>query len=195
MKNKFLRFAFVLCLILPCAFMLAGCAEQQLLVVEKTYNLLGMTVIKDNSPDFYSPFTEGEYTTTFCGGMHIDESKLVVGKQTSYLIYDDSADTGIKAVYEFKIDNNNNSCPTYNFSSYKIQLGESDVTNLTDEEIAELSQSVQTLYKEVKYFSGVCEYGNTSIQLTAQNKSLSCHVVATSKEDNSLIFMSVIYGF
>lgn len=193
MKKKILTFAIVLCLIIPCAIMLTGCGEQ--FIEERTYNLLGMTVIKDNTPYIYSPFEDGEYATTFCGDMDIDKCKLEVGRKSSTLIFDDVEATGIKATYVFDVYTGSDVYPAYSFTSYSIAINGINATNLTENEISSLATEVKELYSEVKQFSTVCSMGDTSIQLVTQNKSLACHIVITNKDDGSLLFMSMLYGY
>ena len=193
MKKKFFGFVLALCLILPCAFMLTGCGEQ--FIEERTYNLLGMTVIKDNTPYIYSPFDDGEYATTFCGDMDIEKCTLDVGRKSSTLIFDDTQETGIKAVYYFDVYTEKDVYPAYSFKSYTITINGNNATNLTEEEISNLSLEVQELYKEVKQFSSVCGLGDTSIQLITQNKSLACHIIVKDKTNGSLLFMSMLYGY
>ena len=193
MKKRIFNFILALCFILPCAFMLAGCGEQ--FIEERTYNLLGMTVIKDNTPYFYSPFEDGEYSTAFCGDMDIDKCTLDVGRKSSTLTFDDTQGTGIRAVYYFDVYTEKDVYPAYSFKSYNITINGHSATNLTEAEISSLSPEVQKLYTEVKQFSFICELGDTSIQLITQNKSLACHIVVKDKTNNSLLFMSMLYGY
>ncbi len=193
MKKKILNFALALCFILPCAFMLTGCGEQ--FIEERTYNLLGMTVIKDNTPYIYSPFEDGEYYTSFCGDMDIEKCKLEVGRKSSTLIFDDSQTTGIKAVYQFDVYTDTDVYPAYSFTSYSITINGEDASNLTETEISNLSAEVQKLYVEVMQFSSVCGLGDTSIQLITQNKSLACHIIVKDTTKDSLLFMSMLYGY
>lgn len=193
MKKKILNFVLALCLILPCAFMFTGCGEQ--FIEERTYNLLGMTVIKDNTPYIYAPFDDGEYATSFCGDMDIEKCTLEVGRKTSTLIFDDLKATGIKAVYQFDVYTDDDVYPAYSLASYSITINGKDSTNLTETEISNLSEEVQELYVEVKQFSSVCSSGNTSIQIITQNKSLTCHIIVKDKTNNSLMFMSMLYGY
>lgn len=193
MKKKILLFVLALCLMLPCAFMLTGCGEQ--FIEERTYNLLGMTVIKDNTPYIYSPFTDGEYYTTFCGSMDIEQSTLEVGRKSSILTFDDVEATGIKAVYIFEVYTNSDVYPAYSFTSYEITINGHNATSLSESEIEGLEEDVRYLYTEVKQFSNVCAMGDTSIQLITQNKSLACHIVVKNKDDGSLLFMGMLYGY
>ena len=193
MKNKITKLFLTLCFIIPCLLFVTGCGEQ--FIEERTYNLLGMIVIKDNTPYIYSPFDDGEYANSFCGDMRIDQCKLEVGRQTSTLTFDDVEETGIKAVYKFNVYTGADVYPAYSFSSYTININGVDATNLTETEIAELPADVRDLYIEVKQFSTVCGMGDTSIQLITQNKSLACHIVVTEKTTGSLLFMSTLYGY
>jgi len=193
MKKKILSLLFTMFLILPCMFVLSGCGEQ--FIEERNYNLLGMTVIKDNTPYIYSPFDEGEYATSFCGGMRIEKTTLNVGRQSSVMVFDDSETTGIKATYVFDVYTGSEVYPAYTFKSYDIQINNMDATNLTESEISGLSNDVQKLYKEVKQFSNVCSLGETSIQLVTQNKSLCSHIIVLNPSDGSLMFMSMLYGY
>lgn len=193
MKKKIFGFALTLCLILPCVFMLVGCGEQ--FIEERTYKLLGMTVIKDNTPYIYSPFEDGQYYTSFCGGMSIEKCTLEVGRKSSALIFDDTQETGIKAVYYFDVYTEKDVYPAYSFKSYSITLNGNIATNLSEAEISNLSTEVQNLYTEVKQFSSVCGSGDTSIQIITQNKSLACHIIVKDKTNGSLLFMSMLYGY
>lgn len=193
MKKKIFSFVLALCLILPCAIFLTGCGEQ--FIEERTYNLLGMTVIKDNTPYIYSPFEDGQYYTSFCGDMDIEKCKLEVGRKSSTLIFDDSQETGIKAIYQFDVYTGADVYPAYSFKSYSITINGNDATNFSETEMSSLSTQVKELYIEVKQFSSVCGLGDTSIQLITQNKSLACHIIVTDKNDGSLLFMSMLYGY
>lgn len=199
MKKKILSFMLAICLLLPCAFLLTGCGEQ--FIEERTYNLLGMTVIKDNTtvidnrPYSYTHFEDGEYYDSFCGGMSIEQCTLGVGRKSSTLIFDDTQKTGIKAVYTFNVYTGGDVYPAYAFQSYTITIDENDATNLSEAEISNLSSSIQKLYIEVKQFCSVCSLGDTSIQLITQNKSLACHIIVKDKTEGSLLFMSMLYGY
>lgn len=192
MKKKIFSFIIAICLALPCAFLFTGCGEE--FIEERTYNLLGMTIIKDNTP-YNSPFDDGQYSTSFCGEMSIEKTKLNVGRKSSTLTFDDSQASGIKAVYQFDVYTDKDVYPAYTFKSYTITLNGADVTNLPDSEVANLDESVREVYEDVKVFSEVCLAGNTSIQLITQNKSLACHIIVTDKNNGSLIFMSMLYGY
>ena len=193
MKKKVLTFVLAMCFILPCAFMLVACGNQ--FIEERTYNLLGMTVIKDNTPYIYSPFDDGEYYTSFCGDMDIEKCTLEVGKKSSTLIFDDTQETGIKAVYIFDVYTDDDTYPAYSFKSYSITINGEEATNLSETEISNLPSNVGELYVEVKQFSTVCGMGDTSIQLITQNKSLACHIVVKDSTNGSLLFMSMLYGY
>lgn len=193
MKKKIFVFVLAICLLLPCGFMLTGCGEQ--FIEERTYNLLGMTVIKDNTPYIYSPFEAGEYYDSFCGGMSIEKCTLEVGRKSSTLIFDDMQGTGIKAVYKFNVYTGDDVYPAYSFQSYSITINGNNATNLSETETSNLSSNIQKLYTEVKQFSSVCGLGDTSIQLITQNKSLACHIIVKDKTDGSLLFMSMLYGY
>lgn len=193
MKKKTFSFVLAICLLLSCGFMLTGCGEQ--FIEERTYNLLGMTVIKDNTPYIYLPFEDGEYYDSFCGGMSIEKCTLEVGRKSSTLIFDDTQETGIKAVYKFNVYTGADVYPAYSFQSYSITINGDNATNLSETEISNLSSNIQKLYTEVKQFSSVCGLGDTSIQLITQNKSLACHIIVKDKTDESLLFMSMLYGY
>lgn len=193
MKKKIFSFIFALFLILPCAFMLTGCGEE--FIEERTYHLLGMTVIKDNTPYLYSQFGDGEYYSSFCGGMSIEKCTIEVGRKSSTMIFDDTQNTGIKAIYNFNVYTDSDVYPAYSFQSYSIFINGHEESTLNGNEISNLSAEVQKLYREVKQFSSVCGLGNTSIQLVTQNKSLTCHIVVKDKTDDSLLFMSMLYGY
>ncbi len=192
MKKKFLGLVLTIFCIIPCAFALAGCGEQ--FIEERTYRLLGMTVIEDNSPYIYRPFDDGEYSTTFCGGMSIQDCKLEVGRQNSILIYEDTT-SGIKAVYDFSVYTNSDVYPAYTFKSYEISINGINTTQMTQEQLDTFDATYSDLYTEVKQFSNICGLGDTSIQLITQNKSLAAHIVVLNPTDNSLLFMSMLYGY
>lgn len=192
MKKKIFSLIIAICMVLPCAFLFTGCGEE--FIEERTYNLLGMTIIKDNT-SYNSPFDDGQYSTSFCGQMSIEKTKLDVGRKSSTLTFDDSQASGIKAVYQFDVYTDKDVYPAYTFKSYTITLNGVDVTNLSDGEVANLNESVREVYEDVKIFSEVCLAGNTSIQLITQNKSLACHIIVTDKNNGSLIFMSMLYGY
>lgn len=196
MKRKIFSLLFVLCLLLPSTCLLSGCGEQY--IEERTYNLLGMTVIKDNTTPLdegYGNFAEGEYGTTFCGGMSIWECQLEVTRKSLVLKFDDTKYTGIQASFQFDVYTGSDVYPAYTFEKFSVTRNDVDITTLSENEISELPYEAERLYREVKYFGFVCSSGDTSIQLITQNKSLACHIIVKNVDDESLVFMSMLYGY
>ncbi len=195
MKKRLLMLMLAICFIIPCAFVLSGCGEQ--FIEEKTYNLLGMTVIKDNTPTGggYSRFDDGDYATSLTGGMVFEKCSLDVGRKTCTLVFDDVAATGIKAIYKFNVYTDKSVYPAYSYDSSSIVVGGKNAKTMTTEEVANLDPEVLDIYEDVVQFTSICEYGDVSIQLVTQNKSFSCHIVMLDKETEDLLFMGMIYGF
>ena len=127
--------------------------------------------------------------------MDIEKCTLEVGKKSSTLIFDDTQETGIKAVYIFDVYTDDDTYPAYSFKSYSITINGEEATNLSETEISNLPSNVGELYVEVKQFSTVCGMGDTSIQLITQNKSLACHIIVKDSTNGSLLFMSMLYGY
>ncbi len=193
MKKKF--FAIIaLFLILPCAFLFSGCGEQ--FIEERTYSLLGMTVVRDNTPTTggYAHFDDGEYATSLTGGMYFEKCSLDVGRESCLFVFNDEA-TGVKASYKFKVYTDESVYPAYSYVSSSITINGQNAKNLTEEQIAALEADVLDIYTDVMQFTAICEYGDVSIQLVTQNKSFSCHIVILDKETEDLVFMGMIYGF
>ncbi|MBP3344921.1 MAG: hypothetical protein J6K97_01820 [Clostridia bacterium] len=194
MKKKILMFLFAICLILPCAVMFTGCGEQ--FIEERSYQLLGMTIIKDNTPgEGYVQFEQGAFATALTGRMSLEKCTIDVGRQSSVLVFDDADETGVKAEYNFSVYTGSEVYPAYSFDSYSVTINGEDATSLTQEQIASLEEEVRWTYADVQQFAAVCMYGDMSIQLITQNKSFACHVIITDKEDGSLVFMSMMYGY
>lgn len=191
MKKKLFCLILSLSLLL-CGGILTGCGEQ--FIEERTYNMLGMTVIKDNTPYIYSPFHDGEYYTSFCGGMSIEKAKLEVGRKKSILVFED-AQYGIKAVYSFEVYTKSDVYPAYAFKSATITINGKNTNSMSQEQLDSFDSATDNLYSEVKQFTDVCSLGDTSIQLITQNKSLMAHIIVLDKLDGSLLFMGMVYGY
>lgn len=195
MKKKFFSFILALLMVLPCAFMFSGCGEN--FIEERTYKLLGMTVITDNTPTEggYSHYDKGEFADSLTGGMNFEKCTIDVGRKECTLTFDDTETTGIKASYKFIVYTDASVYPAYAFSSYSITINGEEASNLTEEQIGALSAEVQNIYEDVAQFKYVCENADVSVQLVTQNKSFSCHIVMLDKTTADLLFMGMIYGY
>ena len=195
MKKKIFSFILALLMVIPCAFMFSGCGEN--FIEERVYNLLGMTVICDNTPTTggYVHFEKGEFAESLTGGMVFEKCSIDVGRKECTLTFDDTETTGIKALYKFTVYTDETAYPAYSFTSHSITIAGSDATNLTEEQIAALDAEVRDIYEDVAQFTYVCQNGDVSIQLVTQNKSFSCHIVMLDKTTADLLFMGMIYGY
>lgn len=193
-KKKVLSILACFCLVILGGFSLAGCGEQ--FIEEKTYQLVNMQVIKDETPNdgSYSHFDDGEFSDSFTGGMRISQSKVEVGRKSSTLIFDDSQNTGFVVSYVFDVYTGADVYPAYSFTSYKIMLNDVDVSTLSESEIQAFSPEVKNLYEDILQFTNVLSYGETSIQLITQNKAFACNIVMIDNE-GKLYFMATLYGF
>jgi len=195
MKKKFFSFILALLMVLPCAFMFSGCGEN--FIEERTYKLLGMTVITDNTPTEggYVHFDKGEFADSLTGGMDFEKCTIDVGRKECTLTFDDTETTGIKASYKFTVYTNETVYPAYSFTGHTITIDGADATNLTDDQIAALDAAVKDIYEDVAQFTYVCQNADVSVQLVTQNKSFSCHIVMLDKTTADLLFMGMIYGY
>ena len=195
MRKKIFSFIVALLMVLPCAFMFSGCGEN--FIEERVYNLLGMTVICDNTPNEggYVHYDKGEFAESLTGGMSFEKCTIDVGRKECTLTFDDTETTGIKASYKFVVYTDASVYPAYAFASYSITIDGADASNLTDTQIAELEADVANIYEDVAQFKYVCENADVSVQLVTQNKSFSCHIVMLDKTTADLLFMGMIYGY
>ncbi len=196
--KKYFGVIVCLCLMFCCGFLLTACGEQ--FIEEKDYKLINMQAIKDNSPSMYSPMESGKFYDVFIGdaetGMAINKMVVSVGRKNSILTFDDSSRTGIIASYNFEVYTGQDVYPAYKFKNYSIKIGDVDVTNLSQNDIDNLPQETKNLYEEVYFVTQkIFINGNTSIQLVTQNKSFVCHILVNSKQDDSLLFMGILFGY
>lgn len=195
MRKKIFSFILVLLMVLPCAFIFSGCGEN--FIEERTYKLLGMTVITDNTPNGggYVHYDKGEFAENLTGGMSFDKCTIDVGRKECVLVFNDTETTGVKAEYKFTVYTDSSVYPAYSFTSFSLTIGGSDANGLTDEQVAALDAEVRDIYEDVMQFKYVCENADVSVQLVTQNKSFSCHIVMLDKTTADLLFMGMIYGY
>ena len=195
MRKKIFSFILALFLVLPCAFMFSGCGEN--FIEERTYKLLGMTVITDNTPSEggYVHYEKGEFAESLTGGMNFEKCTIDVGRKECLLVFNDVETTGIKAEYKFTVYTDSSVYPAYSFKSFNITIDGNNANNLTEEQVAELDLNVADIYEDVMQFKYVCENADVSVQLVTQNKSFSCHIVMLDKTSAELLFMGMIYGY
>ena len=195
MKKKILSFVMALLLIVPVCFMLAGCGAQ--FIEERKYQLLGMIVIRDNTPGngMYVQYEDGEYATSLTGSMVFEKCTIEVGRETSYLIFDDTEETGIKATYSFNAYTDESVYPAFSLDSYAVTLNGQDAKNLSEDQIAELDAEVLDVYQDIIQFGFICEQSDMSIQLITQNQSFACHIIIKDKTNGDLWFMGQVYGY
>ncbi len=197
-RKIFLSFIACICLMFCCGFVLTGCGDQ--FIEERDYQLINMQVIKDNSPSMYSPMESGMFYDVFIGnvetGMAINKMTVSVGRKNSVLTFDDSKRTGIVVTYNFEVYTDDDVYPAYAFKNYTIKIGNIDASTLSQNDIDNLPQDTKDLYQEVYFVTQkIFINGDASIQLVTQNKSFVCHIIVNDKQDASLLFMGVLYGY
>lgn len=193
MKKKILSILGCFCFLIFAGVCFAGCGEQ--FIEERTYQLINMQVIKDNtSAPGYVPFEEGAFADSFTGSMSISQCTIQVGRETSTLVYDDTENSGLVVSYVFDVYTDDDVYPAYSFTSYEILLNDVDVKTLPESTIQDLPPETRSLYTDILVFTNILQQGNASIQLVTQNRAFACSIVLLN-QDGSLAFMGNVYGY
>ncbi len=190
MKRNILFSIIAFCLIGAC-MLFAGCGEQ--FIVEKTYKLAEMQIIKDNTPSDggYSHYPAGTFTEFLTGNMSCEDCTVEVGRQSTKLIYDTTDENGFYATYTFSVYTADDVYPAYNLSSIEVKH-DGEVIDL-DDYTPEAED--QFIFDNLKQFSYVLEYGDTSIQLVTQNKTFGAQIIMLDKTSGDLLLLAMLYGY
>ncbi len=192
MKNFAKLFlCFTLLLILP-VIALTGCGEN--LIQKREYNMINMQVIKDQTEfDGYVPFSDGDFTSVYCGVMEMSNSTIDVKENKCILKYVDQS-TKVSATFDFDRYNDTSEFPAFKFSDFKIYLDETDITNEDESSLNSLDTATKNQIISVLQFKKILQSYDSSIQIVTTNKSFVSHIILKTESGN-LAFMSVLYGY
>jgi len=172
-------------------FILTGCGEN--LLKEGSYQMINMQVICDNTEfSGYSQYDDGAFTDCYARSMQINKSSVQVSSQKCTITYYD-LETNVKALYNFERYNDSSEYPAFKYVSCMAYIGDTDITNESEDRISELDSNIQNEILNVLQFKTILSTYESSIQIVTVNKTFVCHILL--KQGDNFAFMGVLYGF